>query len=223
MQGGAASTLLNGLVAAWKMDDLAGNMIDSKGSNDGALSGDITQGVAGKIGTAYNFTGTNGQVNVPGGVVVGTPMSASVWIKFLPPPATNGRIFTVLVNGASNDILSLFVNTTGQVIVQHFDGSNANTVSGVGYDDGAWHHVVAIWNSDSLRSLYIDNGFISSNNVVQNAVAGSDTQIGYADFSGVDTQYYKGDLDDLNVWNRVLTVPEIAELWNSGTGKSYPF
>ena len=63
MQGGRPSTLLNGLVSYWKLDEFSGAVIDSVGLNNGINNG-ATQGASGKIGTAYSFNGTTDYINI---------------------------------------------------------------------------------------------------------------------------------------------------------------
>jgi len=36
------------------------------------------------------------------------------------------------------------------------------------------------------------------------------------------TQYTNGIIDEVGIWDRVLTSTEITELYNSGVGKQYP-
>ena len=36
-------------------------------------------------------------------------------------------------------------------------------------------------------------------------------------------EYFLGKLDAVSVWNRELTAADVTELYNSGTGKQYPY
>jgi hypothetical protein len=40
---------------------------------------------------------------------------------------------------------------------------------------------------------------------------------------GIATQLFKGKIDELGLWDRLLTSNEISTIYNNGNGLSYPF
>jgi hypothetical protein len=42
-------------------------------------------------------------------------------------------------------------------------------------------------------------------------------------YDNSNTQWSNGSLDEIGIWNRALTTGEISTLYNSGSGKGYPF
>ena len=85
-------------------------------------------------------------------------------------------------------------------------------------NDG-WHLLVATYEQDQNLTFYVDGTLAD-----QVAVAGtlsntSGLHIG-ADRAG--GRMWEGSLDDVGVWNRVLTTEEMDYLWNGGAGNAIP-
>ena len=83
-------------------------------------------------------------------------------------------------------------------------GTNVFVSSQGKYNDGLWHYVLLTYDSKVLR-LYIDgimadskitSGVTPDNNGDQEFVIGGD--------SSIDDRFFKGDLDEIRVWNRAL-------------------
>ena len=83
-----------------------------------------------------------------------------------------------------------------------------------------WSYVTLVRSGDDL-SVYVNGSSVASG-----SVAGYDfTQSGasVAGFQTASTWYWNGNIDEVGVWNRALTSTEITQLYNSGTGLTYPF
>ena len=111
--------------------------------------------------------------------------------------------------------------------------NNSYTVNGVqakptsgSWSDGNWHHVVVttagtagtlttadmtIWVDGSSQTLTFHSG-----NSLSAAITGAyDVRIGQV-FGGYGSGW-NGSLDEISVWNKALSGPEIAEIYNSGS------
>ncbi|NTW31811.1 MAG: LamG domain-containing protein [Bacteroidetes bacterium] len=94
--------------------------------------------------------------------------------------------------------------------------------SGVG--DGNWHFVVFVNNGDgSQYSLYIDGSIVTPDyhsttyvNPVYNAT--NYVRMGCNNGTGIDNQFYTGDVDEVGIWSRALSSSEVLDLYNSGNG-----
>ena len=70
--------------------------------------------------------------------------------------------------------------------------------------------------TEAVKSSYLAGTYVKCTNI------GSNTAFGVGEwFNG---NYLNGILDEVAIWkNRELTSLEVAELYNSGAGKFYPF
>lgn len=92
-----------------------------------------------------------------------------------------------------------------------FDGGYIGS-SGPKLNDGAWHQVVAVRNSNSsLNSLYVDGKKVAEKSFTfRNGFATlAPVNIGYLNRS--HGYYYKGDLDEVKLFGRALSASEIQE------------
>jgi hypothetical protein len=225
--GGGASSLLTDIDAYWKMDETSGPRIDSAGSNN--LTDNNTVGSAiGKIGNAASFVAANSEYLSSGGAALALTgsYSISVWVRFT---STATSIILGKYNDGANKGYALRISS-GILQLRHVSqgstegGFIANTIDSPStYNDGNWHHVVMQFEVGVGSSLYVNNTLIGTDNTTTAAIA-SYTQgfrIG-AQFAG-PPRYYSGDIDEVGIWSQVLTVSEISDLYNLGSGITYPF
>jgi hypothetical protein len=105
-----------------------------------------------------------------------------------------------------------FVGSTLQV------GSDNNAYQPGGYDDQNWHHVVlTIPSGGGLNgAVYIDGdnkATVSSGSFL----FGDKSDITFCQAKGLGTVYYpfKGNLDDVRVYNRILTAAEVTTIYTN--------
>ena len=101
-----------------------------------------------------------------------------------------------------------YLNQTGQIRVARYDGSNNPGInSQTNINDGQYHHVAFVKEGETL-SLYIDGQLEgtttdTTTNTTQN---NSVLNIGRR---GNNVNFFKGELDDLQIWDRSLTQAEV--------------
>ncbi len=85
-------------------------------------------------------------------------------------------------------------------------------------DDGNWHHIVGTYNN-GLASIYID-GELDSDATRGTTVGTGTTRYGYigtgseaTSFNGSrgPNRYFDGEIEELRIWNKALTISEIRE------------
>ena len=110
----------------------------------------------------------------------------------------------------------IFANANG--------GGNTYTIRGdAPLISGNWYHIVGTWNG-TVAKLWI-NG-VSQTNIIDNSHSGNISDSTSRLFAGTyyDSSYrVNGLVDELAIWSRVISDDEIAELYNSGTGKEISF
>ena len=228
----------NGLRGYWNFDvgkgytayDLSGN------HNNATLTGmdAATDWVAGKINSALDFDGTNDLVNINSTIndTSDSTFSYSVWVKTT--TAMGGIPFTEFDGGGGNDgcgttngVLNAFsadpnagvqvsVGTNGVSVMQH-SGNHAPNVATYQATLSGWIHVAVVSNSSSDLRLYV--------NGIERDSAPFYGRTRVLGLSGIGAQgacgnkYFNGQIDDVRVYSRALSVTEVGQLYKMSTPK----
>jgi len=224
------------LVSRWKLNDNALNtdVIDDVGSNDGTLMGgsntqDVT--VAGPTDTTpgFAFNGDDDYVSIPDSSSLSgiSAQSYSAWIK-KDVVSTQGILSKDDGAGGNREMLLMVGGGNGTLYYYKYSSDYSNYLFARGttrVDDGYWHHVVVIWdgvNANGHITFYVDGvsdtiGAFSSSGtggVVHDSTA--DFEIGR--YYGNNNYTWDGSIDEVRVYDRVLTQTEVTALYNSGNG-----
>lgn len=102
-------------------------------------------------------------------------------------------------------------------------GGTGNPTSGP-LNTGQWYHFVGWFDAaTSTAYLKVDNGSpISEAIPLGGAMANPSVDFMLGAFDAPVTQYHDGDLDEVAVWNRVLTSAEHDDLYNGGAARTWP-
>ena len=99
-------------------------------------------------------------------------------------------------------------------------GTGAWPSSGTDITDGSWHHIVAVKDTTHIR-VYVDGA--EKDAEAKSYVAGFDgvapVNLGYLNLS--DHYRYEGKLDEVAIYDKALTLTEIQDHFNSGSGQTY--
>ncbi|MBP6694787.1 MAG: T9SS type A sorting domain-containing protein [Saprospiraceae bacterium] len=213
----------NGLVGYWPFN---GNANDESGNgNNGTVNGGValTTDRLGNSNSCYLFPGSSNSYIDCGSsptLQISGPLSISGWF-YMDGGTINPRIisyegnggYTVFCDGTSNSDRILHAtnyNTGGSGT-----GFCCSSSQGVSVLALQWHHFVYTADVNGFAKLYID-GAISDTitGVPVNSVSYANTfNIGRKSQSEFDA--WGGKLDDIGIWNRVLTQQEIVNLYNS--------
>ncbi len=231
------STLLNGLVSYWKLDENSGDAFSSLNayilSNIGSadyVSSKINNGWSGDANNTTKALVTNSIL----GFNYSTPFTYNFWINVTSQPAPNTAA-TLLQwsdnetpnNHGYHDVQLYNDNGTMQIYIGR-NNVALNEQFGANYTfiPGAWYMLTYSWDGSVLKLFINDNisPIISAPSISTgtNGVIG----IGTGFKLGADTftnRYFSGLLDEVGVWNRVLTPIEVTRLYNAGQGIQHPF
>ncbi|MGA2093242.1 MAG: LamG domain-containing protein [Sedimentisphaerales bacterium] len=189
--------------------------------------------VAGKIGNAINFNGTNNMARFGGSTVTNyadgnytildwnnTDWSISLWAK---QDANTGRQDLIgngkFSTGGATAYWTLGVGLTGYLILSNYNQqlSYPGTFRLPYTYLGNWHHYLLTYSASTcIMTVYLDG-------VAKGTKAFSGINIGdiknLLSIGGEGWGYWNGDIDAVFVFNKVLTTDEIAYLYNSGDGR----
>ena len=220
--GDTPSTLLNGIVSYYKFQETTGIVVDELGVNDGSLVGAVSRGAVGKIDNGFDFT--NSWVNIPDNASLDftTEFSVSLWCK----PDSFSAYMGIMAKGdaADSGSNSAWVirrwSATNTIQARLFGTVDGNVLSS-DFIDGAWNHIVLVFNGIDVR-MYVNNNLTIGDAFVGPIHNSTDpVEIGRNEFGG--QRNFDGDIDEIGIWDRGLTASEVDELYNNTVGNQYPF
>ena len=141
----------------------------------------------------------------------------SLWTR------TTGTNSTILCMSGRYDEAHYQIKSqsTGFAVFQIHDSVNSDifATGTTNIKDGSWHHVLAERDGDIIR-IFVDNSLEGSTDVTGYGTVGTATKaflIGAAiNLSGVIGGGYDGDMDDLWVFDGLLTAAEKTQLFERG-------
>ena len=212
---------------------------DALNTYNGTAQGGLTYGV-GKVGTAFQFNGSNAYVQLGDAMDLGTSSwSYGMWFK---STTLVGTLFSKAIASGLAGRFAAYIDSNRINFIFDYNSplnSPGNTVNIVTYNTivtDTWYHLVCVFDRTSNIRLYL-NGVLQSvalsygvNDLSQYGAANTNYNTNnpfrIGAYTAADnttpTSFFNGQIDAFNVWNRVLTQSEITELYNSGNGKQYP-
>ena len=223
-----AASLREGLVSFWPLE-----------TTDGVVTPDLASGNAmsvvgvpivspGQRDNAFTFDGVSAylvNVHTPDNSITGLPIytagrySISMWVKGAPQTAK--YLFS---EGSTTDNDPLLILQTGQaaannakfdVIIRHDTGGalvNHVVSTNIVFDD-TWHHIAWVDDRGNAK-LYIDGNLDPAN--FSYTPAGvftfNTTVIGTLVRAAVQNAYFLGQIDDVAIWDRVLSQAEVQDM-----------
>jgi fibronectin type 3 domain-containing protein/anti-sigma regulatory factor (Ser/Thr protein kinase) len=199
------------VVGYWKFDEGDGtSTMDASGTgNNGTVSG--ATWTTGKAGGALRFDGVNDYVGVGNGASLNFAgrITIAAWIK---PEATDG-LRNIVVHGYStspNGEVILRINA-GKYEIGSWDGTVHGTVSTIPTGDvNNWVHLAGLYDGTTWR-LYRNGVQVNSRNDATGAVTVNANWAIGARGTGTG-RFFQGSIDDVYIYNRALSVAEIAQL-----------
>jgi len=222
-----------GLIADWKFDETAGLVAaDSSGRSNSLMlinyPGDDSQWVTGRIGGALSFNllsdgsvdPLHGYYAVTGNGVDAQPInldnqdqfSFSFWIDRM---ATN--------SGSFPRVITPYLDPAGQGWVLWGQGQGMGFYPpAAGSQDpalGAWQHYVVTYERDSGVYNVFQNGVQAVTNAagpIRTPPGANYWMVGHNENPNQAGDYWVGALDDVRIYNRLLTAPDVAALAKLG-------
>jgi hypothetical protein len=217
---------------AWTLD---GNALDTSGnSNNGTLYGGMEY-TTGKFGQACLLDGINDYIHssstpsIDGGIQA----TYEAWIYPLSEPP-DGSYSAILVAG--DDTQPSWYSAQGRLLYYNIAGAtgskfyfdcgtdNANTYRSRytinSYAPNQWYHIVVVFNS-GIINFYIngvsDDGTAAGSGTSINTNANNTFSIGANVRTGQTsmTGFFNGKIDEVRMYNRVLTQSEITDLYSN--------
>jgi predicted alpha-1,2-mannosidase len=214
-----------GLVGCWGFENSSQIGADDSGYNHhGRVNGGTITPVNGIMGQAASFNGTS-VIEIPAASALNPSkaITVSYWFRSVQPTPSSGCVSIIrhdlhFTGGQLRDtqnISSIGFDSTGSLIKISALWNNL-------FNNNLWHHVAAAY-GDGTYNLYIDGQWVAGNNSLstsQSTLQTSGTNWVFGGKEGAGGEFYIGDLDEIRVYNRRLSLPEIDKL---ATEPLYPF
>jgi uncharacterized repeat protein (TIGR03803 family) len=194
----------SGLVNWWRGEN---NGADSAGANTAFLSNGVAF-ATGEVGRAFSFDGIDDLLGVNASAIA-PPWSAEFWVN---RQATTNDSAVLIGDNATALKLEQYPNIkkVGYTIwgVRDYNFTNSTPLP-----IGTWTHLVLVGSTTNIQ-LYVNGAFVDSINTNWTLPRGT---IGY-DVARGNKKQLKGLLDEISLYNRLLTTNEIQSLYNAGVG-----
>ncbi|MFH1160248.1 MAG: FISUMP domain-containing protein [bacterium] len=212
---GVASNLNNGLVAYYPFNgntnDMSGN--GHTGTNYGST---LTIDRFGNPNSAYNFDGTSSYINTHIINDFTDKITIALWFKTASTNLPSGLLTSR--DGYSNfSGLYFWIGGTRVGFNAKYTGGVV-TDNGINYMDNNWHFVVATYDGYQI-TIYMDGAYVCSGPQGGDVDDNAEYYIGFDNTEG--NRHFYGDIDDIRIYSRSLTVWEVEELFHENGNSQY--
>src|SRR6266850_2026118 len=217
----------SGLLGWWAGDGNANNIF---GTNNGTLQGGATANAAGLVGSAFNFDGTNGFVQISDSAFLRpTNLTIETWVKFASldsagsggsPAGDQYIVFRQNTRASDFEGFDLSKTRVGSTDVFRFllasaSGQTVELRSSSIISTGTWYHVAGIRGSNFVQ-LYVNGTLERQANITFPQDYGNfPLYFGTSGQAAWDHKL-KGNLDEVSFYNRALASDEIAAIYAAG-------
>lgn len=223
----SALGLTSGLVGYWTFDgadtiwtsDTVGTTTDKSGNNNnGGLinMNKKTSPAFGKIGQAMKFDGVDDFVNVDYASLDFTDnLSISLWVKL--NSNSDGTLFDngVFWNGYSLRVVS------GKIVAYEYSGGWTSVTSIATINTESWYYITMTRVNGGKLTVYINGQYDNSGNSSETITYGTVKATIGAGWWQSNNRYdgfINGFLDDVRIYNRVLSADEVRRLYYISSG-----
>ncbi len=174
---------------------------------------------------SMSFDGVNDGINCSNtSLGITNAISVSVWVKTTDTsfvfrtivaednPSGVQRNWQLLLN-SSNKIAFIFFNTSG---TQNY----LVRATALEVQDGNWHHIVATYDgttdADGIK-IYIDGGNVETLTALSTGIRSTSTVGPTIGYNSNGSWNFKGNIDEVAIWDSVLSSENITSIYNLGT------
>jgi len=219
------SPFLTNLSGYWKLGEASGTRADSSVNGNDLTDNNTVTSATGIQGDCGHFVAANveflNRADNASLSVGGSDFSLQAWFK--PTTDVNSPIVAKYpADGASREYAIRVISTQFNVLIGQ-DDSTQDSVTAGAPSNGVWSHLVFTWDNTTREGiLYVDNSATAKSFAVTgNYDDNADFVIGGWSSPGAGATQ-NGDIDEVGLWKRKLTASEVEDLYNAGSGVTYP-
>ena len=188
------------------------------------FSPDADENLVAGTNAAASFDGTNSYINTGLTLGSGTQLSWSAWIK------TSNTKNTYLTGDFDSGGANANHRFSVRLYSQNFQASVNNAAGGLGTTItfgtfahyGEWAHLVVTVDGTAVKG-YVNGSQLGSTGTSSQSLASGVNAFVLGNFgaSAGNTQQFDGKIDQVRIFNSVLTTTQITELYNETTTEAY--
>jgi hypothetical protein len=205
---------ISGSVARYDMETTVdGKLADLSGNgNDGTLNGGIQIGqVGGVVGGATEFDGVDDDVKLPDVAIPSTTSyTVEFWVKRLGWDSRSN--YNAIMGWGLTGQPKFEVAYRHNLNTFYFGGWGTDFDTGVNFPTGTWYHIAVVVSSN-VAKMYI-NTVDTGMNINVSSVTKSELYLGRTIEQNGNLYDFNGNLDEVAIYDRALTVDEIGVLYN---------
>lgn len=205
----AASDLTSGLSARWDFNELHGSVTaDSSGNrNTGTLHS--VSWASSVCAACISLNGSNSYVSVPesSSLEAASQITVSMWLR----PSSNGSVDPRTIS----KLYSWDIKLNGSSRMPQFSAGGMYGMLNYSLTLNRWQHLVFTFSSGALKGYVNGKPVAFTANTFTSALSTLPLQM-YGLYLGTDpsrSASYKGYLDDVRIYNRVLSDADVAALY----------
>ncbi len=205
----------NGLVGYWNFDENENNMTKdlSGNGNNGTLINDPKL-VFGKIGQGYLFNGKNKSIEITNNEKINLEKTITIeaWVK----PLDSTQRIMGKYNADSSGGWYFWFSPERKFIFSTTDGSQyASVKSKKSYEIAEWSYIVGEYDNETkILSLFV-NGEKAGETILLKGAIKSNNNLTIGKFTDGGDGFFKGTIDEVRLYNRILSEKEIQESYSS--------
>ena len=233
----ATSTLTDGLVSYWPLNEASGTRSDSHSNSlDLTDNNTVGQGTGNVYANAADFEETNSEYLTRSSTDLLQPLSFSIsmWVK---PEDLTGSVTPLISKHDSMESQQSYIlyyyPPTAKLYWAIYESDGAGSPGGSTpqastgsspMSSGSWYHIVVTCDDQNQSQLILNDGTPFTASLTDSMYqSSSDFGIGayFSEGSPISSAYFDGLMEAVSFYNRVLTAAEITSLYNSGAGLKY--
>jgi hypothetical protein len=177
-------------------------------------------------GLARNFNGVADYISVAhdASQLLTTGGSIEAWIRPVGGAASPPKIVDKSTGLSGNNGFSLSYASDDNQVAFRINAGTSRVSASNSVSVGVYSHVVATWDGTGLVTLYV-NGIQSGTSGISADPTGITTTnaLTIGNRSTATDRTFNGDIDEVRIYNRVLSLVEIAYSYNAGSGRYIPY
>jgi hypothetical protein len=195
------------LVGHWRFD---GNLDDSVGGADGTFSGGSPTYVKGRIGQGIEFDGVSQFVHLPSENP--SAYTITLWVK----PARTDAASVIVRTSSSGQTThwshQLRINPQGVFHHYLWVGSERNIAGTTLVEAEEWYHVAIAAATNGTMHLYVNGEEDAAPIDVAGTLWGDGDRYYVGSNSGHGMGWFQGVVDDVQIYDNILTAEEVARI-----------
>lgn len=231
------ASILDNLVAYWKLDESSGDAADSSGNSNTLFNGNTTAFATGKINNGADFErASSNYLRITDGAQTGLDLNSDFTMSFWWKPESFSNPQTLiskyLTTGDQRGYLVFLQSSDSTIRVAMSSGGTSGTtveksIALGTFTNGTFYHFFIIYDKAAgTLDIYKDNTQLGTQQTgMPTSIFNTnvDFQLGASGSNDVPSDPSDGILDEVGIWTRKFDSTDRSLVYNNGSGLSYPF